>query len=358
LLGAASVVLSPRATRADLFVTDYQGPSSVLRFDENTGAFLGNIPSGGPGLNGAYGVTFGPDGNLYVSDALGDAINRYNGASGASLGVFATNGIYHPYAMAFGPDGLLYVSNNNAPGISVLDGRTGAFVAYVTNSLLAYATGLQFGPDGALYVADGAVLRYDLPTQAFSVFIPTNFFSNGGARDLCFGPDGSLYVSDSANNRVLRFRGQEPPLVITSPDLVVPVGVSVGPDGTLYVVKNNYTAGSGHKGVLRYDATTGAYLGEFLTYGPAPACCLEQLAFTPRIRAGIRSLGNSEVEISWNSISNVTYRVDYCPNLATKSWAPLVSCIMATNGTTRVLDSMGAGGVQRYYRVVSGSCVP
>ena len=55
----------------------------VLRYDLASGAFLGVFASGG-GLDNPVGLTFGPDGNLYVASGETDQVLRYDGTSGAS----------------------------------------------------------------------------------------------------------------------------------------------------------------------------------------------------------------------------------------------------------------------------------
>ncbi|MBO1351009.1 MAG: hypothetical protein EBE86_028245 [Hormoscilla sp. GUM202] len=53
----------------------------VLRYDATTGFFLDVFASGG-GLDNPFGLTFGPDGNLYVSSSLTDQVLRYDGTTG------------------------------------------------------------------------------------------------------------------------------------------------------------------------------------------------------------------------------------------------------------------------------------
>ena len=79
------LLLLPRPAVADLLVSSY-GTHQVLRYDSSTGAFLGAFVSeGSGGLFGPVGLTFGPDGNLYVSDEITSQVLRYDGSTGAFL---------------------------------------------------------------------------------------------------------------------------------------------------------------------------------------------------------------------------------------------------------------------------------
>ena len=69
--------------------------------------------------------------DLYVCDATGSQVMRYDGVTGALVGDFVTahlGGLALPFAMAFGPDGNLYVSNGSgfSPGAIRYNGVTGA----------------------------------------------------------------------------------------------------------------------------------------------------------------------------------------------------------------------------------------
>src|SRR6267142_1262250 len=116
------------SAKADLLVTD-QTKHSVLRFS-NAGVPLGTfidkfVPAGSGGLQGTGAYIFGPDGNLYVSDFIAHVVRRYNGMTGASMGVFTSGYSFAaPGGLAFGPDGNFYVADVS---IVKFDGTTGAF---------------------------------------------------------------------------------------------------------------------------------------------------------------------------------------------------------------------------------------
>lgn len=66
----------------------------------------------------------------------------------------------------------------------------------------------------------------------------------------------------------------------------------------------------------------------------------------------------SQVEVCWNSQSNVTYQVQYRSDLTTNLWTSLVNCVRSTNSTTCIYDSIVVGQPSRFYRVVLTNCVP
>src|SRR5207249_4230508 len=68
------------SVHADLFVGNFFGPGNedVLRYNGTTGAFVSTfVPTGSGGLSFPLGGTFGPDGNLYVSDSDHEKVLRY-----------------------------------------------------------------------------------------------------------------------------------------------------------------------------------------------------------------------------------------------------------------------------------------
>ena len=87
-------------------------------------------------------------------------------------------------------------------------------------------------------------------------------------RHAAYGPDGRLYVADWGGDRVLvRNPGSgefEVFVAAGSGGLTEPVGPAFGPDGHLYVTSYD---GAGHDAVLRFDGTTGAYLGVVVPAG-------------------------------------------------------------------------------------------
>lgn len=186
------------------------------------------VAAGSGGLKSPAGLTFGATGDLYVANAggLAGSVLRYDGATGAFLGVFAATGISVPQDIVFGADGHLYVSNGYTDSISRYDGLTGAFLGY--------------------FVAPGA----------FGLDAPIG---------MAFSSDLDLYVASFPTNRVFRFASGGGTLISTF-DLPYVDGtdtlldVAFGPDQRLYTATRLAQGGTQF---LRLDASTGAVLSVF-----------------------------------------------------------------------------------------------
>lgn len=202
----------------DLYVVS-NSTNEVLRYDGSTGAFKSIFVTGAE-LQNPYGLVFGPSGDLFVADYTANKVFRYNGASGALMGVFASGGgLNTPTYLVFGPDGDLYVSSNSTNQILRYNGSTGAFKAvFASGGGLNGPYGLAFGPGGDLFVSSGGslesddtvpgkVLRYNGVTGAFKSVFAEDGDQLLNSDGLAFGPNGDLYVSSYATSEVIRFDG-------------------------------------------------------------------------------------------------------------------------------------------------------
>jgi outer membrane protein assembly factor BamB len=117
-----------------------------------------------------------------------------------------------------------------------------------------------------------------------------------GASAMAFGPDGNLYVASAYTSEVLRYNattGAYMGAFVTSGSgglSTVPVqGMVFGPDGKLYVASRDTST------VLRYDATTGTFLDTFIPANSGGLLNPKGMIFGPDGNLYVSSSGTNQV---------------------------------------------------------------
>ncbi len=103
-----------------------------------------------------------------------------------------------------------------------------------------------------------------------------------------------------------------------------------------------FVTGSGQD-ELKFASTTSAYNAS----GPV----IDDISLTP-LSAPVVSIRVSQVEACWNSVSNMTYQVEYVSAMTTNTWVPLGSPVQGTGLTQCAYDDVPPGEPQRFYRVL------
>lgn len=256
LLALAAAAPTPCQT-ARMLVSS-RNTDEILAYD-SSGAFAGVFASGG-GLDNPVGLTFGPDGHVWVASANTNQILRFHGVTGAPLGVFAS--VASPRNLVFGPDGNLYVCSGSTASVLAFTSTGTALGVFASGAAISGNTSLAFGPDFHLYVGsvfNDQVVRFDGRTGA-SLGVFANVGMNG-THDLSFGPDGDLFVSNAFSNTVTRYDGATGAFLgvfVQDVALSFPLGLTWDAAGDLHV------ANQGGDEVRRYDGDTGALLSVFV----------------------------------------------------------------------------------------------
>jgi sugar lactone lactonase YvrE len=220
------------------------GQNTIERYNGTTGAFMG-IFATGP-MNGVRTIVF-HNGYMFVACEYTNQVLQFDATTGAYLGVFvaaSSGGISGPHGMTFGPDGNLYVSGRNSNNVVEFNGTTGAligtFVAAGSGGL-TLPQGIAFDPSGQyLYVASTGgpheVLKYNAQTGAYVGPATSGLSSPSNVK---FGADGLMYVLDTKANRIERFTENgsyvDDYVPLGSAGLSVWTWMNFGPNGDLYV---------------------------------------------------------------------------------------------------------------------------
>ena len=181
------------------------GQSGVLRFDGTSGAFESVfIAPGAGGLTSFADIETMPTStDLLICDT--NRVNRYDGTTGAFVSTFITPGAAGTGALGnltFGPDGNLYLSDFTHHEIRRFDGNTGAFIdVFVEQAdLLSTVRGMSFGNDGNLYVSQrGAnvnmVRRYDGGTgEVIDTFLTADWVYTDPT-EIVFTPEPTMLIA-------------------------------------------------------------------------------------------------------------------------------------------------------------------
>ena len=292
------IASAPRPTHArddedDLLVSNVDR-DRVERYDAGTGAFVDIFAAKHlGGMNQPLGVLFGPhDHDVYVGTGIfggpgqTKAVLRYDGDTGAFLGEFTYGTeLESPRGIIFGPDGDLFVidrASHDVGRICRFDGWTGEyledFVPY--NDTFFMFTSLVFFESVedagrldlyASSVRTGSVSRFDGETgELLGAFVAPGSAGLNSPHGLTFGPDGDLYVASApwgGNPGVWRFRGPSADAPGAFVEVFLP-GVKAnwlifGPNGDLYVTEADIAGGSlnaKNGRIGRYDGSTGDFL--------------------------------------------------------------------------------------------------
>jgi streptogramin lyase len=287
---AVTLLVSAAAhlARADLYISDggrigrYSNSGTLINADFIT-------------LDGLTGIAFGPDGNLYAATQNPGSIYRYNPNTGAQVdsGPFVfyegtaptpdPHDVSGPEGLHFGPDGNLYVADVTLSNVHVYSSTGASLGALKSPSpsdpggpVLSQPIAIAFDPQGRMDVANAqGVTRYNPAIGNFTALIPAVSSPPhplNVAQDVTVDGNGHIYVADSSgtSSGVVRYNsdGSFDQLIADFSHTSVlpagdfnPQGLTIGPDGNLYVSVYNFDFGVGE--VLRYTPT-GTFIDSFI----------------------------------------------------------------------------------------------
>lgn len=176
---------------------DPQGRISTVAGDGLPGRLGDSGPAHLSRVNTPYGLSFGPNNDLYIADLGNARVRRINSAgtietvAGAGIGGVT---LQAPRNVLAAPDGRLFISDFAANRILILEARGNFNVLPAPNPNFSSPAALTLDPSGHLYIADsgnGRVLRYS-NQGVYTVFASGLDRPTG----LAWHPNGYLLVAD------------------------------------------------------------------------------------------------------------------------------------------------------------------
>jgi tripartite motif-containing protein 71 len=329
------------ASGGDVYVAD-EGLGRVQRFAA-AGTFRGqwgsqNLTAGS--LSGPSDVTIAPDGTLYVVERESDRVAHYT-ANGDFLGMWGSQGggqgeFESPQGVASGPDGTVYVADTRNSRVQRFTAG-GSFLGEwgsegSGDGQFAWPNDVAVAPDGTVYVADSGQPKWGPGNHRIQHFAANGGFlgqwgtfgSGNGQFNYPYGvtvaPDGTVYVADagdpsggSGNHRIQyftasgEFLGAWGSYGSQNEQFQEPCAVTVAPDGTVYV-------GDANNRIQRFTPA-GVFLGTWGTYGLRSGKFWNPtgIAVAPDGTVYVADLDNSRVQVFGVSYPS-TWRGDYFAN--------------------------------------------
>jgi streptogramin lyase len=188
-------------------------------------------------------ITAGPDGNLWFTEFFGgikgspwvSKIGMINPATHAIAEFSTPTANAGPYGISAGPDGNLWFTEFLANKIGMINPATHAIGEFPIPSASPRPQGISAGPDGNLWFAQqsaGAIGMINPATHAITEFTTAPY----GSSWISAGADGNLWFTEGGPSNV----GMINPATHASAEFATPTasaspdGISAGPDGNLW----------------------------------------------------------------------------------------------------------------------------
>jgi streptogramin lyase len=196
------------------------------------------IPTGGAS---AWGITTGPDGNLWFAEFGASKVGVINPTTHAISDFATPTASSSPRGITAGSDGNLWFTEDVGK-IGMINPTTHAITEFATPTAGSHTSWVTAGPDGNLWFTE-ADNASKLPDQIGMINPTTHVITefpvptaNSNLRGICAGPDGNIWFTEAGANKI----GMINPTTHAIAEFPVPTAGSFpraivsGPDGNLW----------------------------------------------------------------------------------------------------------------------------
>jgi uncharacterized repeat protein (TIGR01451 family) len=215
-----------------------------------------------PAPAGPFGITVGPDGDLYFTELNAQRIGRIDPRTHI-VTEFSSPTTGQPAEITAGPDGNLWFTESNSNQIGQFNPTTQVVTEYAIPTANSFPNGITAGPDGNIWFCElfaNQIGRINPTTHVITEFrTPTSqstSIGNSGSAPayITAGPDGNLWFTESGGNKI----GRIDPTTLAITEFALPAtfynpsAIARGPDGNIWFVQ------TGANQIGRINPTSGA----------------------------------------------------------------------------------------------------
>jgi virginiamycin B lyase len=189
-----------------------------------------SVPSGsGAGTAGLTGITPGPDGRLWFTEATADRVGNVT-ANLATINEYSTgiSAASAPTGIAVGPDGALWFTEDGGSRIGRIPTAGAPVSQFSLPTAGAGPTEIALGPDAALWFSESSsdqIGRIDPVSHAVMEF---PLAKGSGPQGIVAGPDGAIWFTEFGRDRIGRLS-----LTSSTPPTTTPPSTTTTPPTTM-----------------------------------------------------------------------------------------------------------------------------